>query len=101
MAVQPDPLQPRRDQRLEARVTDDEKQLFVTAAALTGRSLSDFVVGSLRDAAELVIRERQSMQLSAADARSFVEALVNPPEPNQALRRAARRHRAAAADLSG
>jgi uncharacterized protein (DUF1778 family) len=82
----------RRTERLEARVTSDDKELFATAAAATGRSLSDFVVQSLRDAAEAAIREHQTMRLTPEAARQFVELLLNPPEPNAALLRAARRY---------
>jgi len=74
-------------------VTSDDKRLFATAAALSGRTLSDFMVSALREAAEAAIRERQTMRLAPADARTFVEALINPPEPTAALRRAAQRYR--------
>jgi uncharacterized protein (DUF1778 family) len=92
MAVRPEPAQPRRDQRLEARVTGEEKQLFAMAASLMGRSLSDFVVGALREAAEVTIRENQTMRLTSADANAFVDALVNPPTANAALRQAIRQY---------
>ena len=73
-------------------MTAEEKRLFTLAAELSGRSLSDFMVATLRHAAEAAIRERQTMLLTPADARTFVEALINPPEPNEALRRAADRY---------
>jgi hypothetical protein len=37
--------------------------------------------------------EAQIIRLSAEDQRVFAEAILNPPEPTPALRRAARRHR--------
>jgi hypothetical protein len=35
----------------------------------------------------------ETIQLSAEDQRLFVETLLNPPEPSDALRRAAQKHR--------
>lgn len=82
----------RRDKRLDARVTAEEKQLFERAASLTGRSTTGFVVSSVLDAARRVIREHESMQLSARDREAVVAALLNPPAPNEALARAAREY---------
>ncbi|MYZ49398.1 DUF1778 domain-containing protein [Propylenella binzhouense] len=40
-----------RSERLETRVTADQKRLIEYAAALQGRSMTDFVLSSLQDAA--------------------------------------------------
>ena len=85
---------PRRDQRLDARVTAEDKSLFERAAALTGRSTTSFVVSALREAARRVIREHETMQLSERDRQAFVAALLEDTEPAEPLRRAARGHRA-------
>ena len=82
-----------RTERLEARVTAEEKELLVTAAELAGRGLSDFVVSAAKKAAREEIRRRSVLHLSAADAAAFVEALINPPAPTAALSQAARRYR--------
>ena len=44
-----------RGERLETRVTADQKRLIEHAAALQGRSLTDFVLTSLQDAARRAI----------------------------------------------
>ena len=44
-----------RDARLEARVSAAQKSLLQQAAALSGRTLSEFVVASAQDAARRVI----------------------------------------------
>jgi uncharacterized protein (DUF1778 family) len=85
---------PRRE-RLEARITAEQKALFERAASLSERTLTDFVVSSVQAAAEEVIRRHDTIVLSPRDSVRFVEALLNPPQPNDALRAAARRHRAA------
>jgi uncharacterized protein (DUF1778 family) len=82
-----------RAERLEVRLPADVKAVIQHAADLSGRSLSDFVVSSALDAAEETIRRHEVIVLSARDSITFVEALLNPPEPNDALRRAFRRHR--------
>jgi uncharacterized protein (DUF1778 family) len=80
-------------ERLEARVTAEQKAIFQRAADLEGRSLTDFVVRSLQDAAEETIRRHEVIKLSPEDSIAFVEALLNPPEPNAKLRELANRYR--------
>ncbi len=80
-------------ERLEARITPDQKALFQRAASLEGRTMTDFVVYSAQRAAEDVIRAHQ-IALSGRDSIAFVEALLNPPAPNDLLRAAAQRLRA-------
>jgi uncharacterized protein (DUF1778 family) len=82
-----------RTARLEARITTELQALLKRAAGLEGRSLSDFVVSAAREAAERRIEQAQVIRLSAQDQRAFVEAILDPPEPTPALRRAFRRHR--------
>jgi uncharacterized protein (DUF1778 family) len=79
--------------RLEARVTEEQKELFAKAATLLGRSLSDFVVTCVYEIATRTVREHEVMTLSARDREIFVSALLNPPEPGARLRKAARRYK--------
>jgi uncharacterized protein (DUF1778 family) len=81
-----------RDERLEARVSRDQKALFQRAAELQGRTLTDFVIASVHDAAVRVIEEAEMIRLNAADGRAFAEALLNPREPNARLKAAAQRY---------
>jgi uncharacterized protein (DUF1778 family) len=82
-----------RSQRLEARVSEEQKQLLVRAAELQGRSLTDFVVASAQDAAIEIVRTHDAVRLSERDRRAFVSALLAPPAPAKMLRQAARRYR--------
>ena len=84
---------PRRE-RLEARITPEQKALFQRAAALSGQTLTEFVVETLEAAAEETVRTREVIKLSPRDSILFVETLLNPPGPNDALRAAFERHRA-------
>jgi uncharacterized protein (DUF1778 family) len=82
-----------RAERLEARISREQKRLLQRAAELQGRTLTDFVVSSAHEAAVRTIGEMQIIRLSADDSRAFAEALLNPREPNERLRAAARRYR--------
>jgi|AGTN01.3.fsa_nt_gi Uncharacterized protein conserved in bacteria len=81
-----------RSERLEARISAEQKALFQRAAELQGRTLTDFIVASVQDAAVRTIDEMQVIRLSVEDSKAFAEALLNPPEPNERLRAAARRY---------
>lgn len=82
-----------RAQRLEARVSADQKNLIEHAAALQGRSVTDFVLSSLQDAARRAIEEHQRVNLSVRDSQTFVEALINPKPVNDRLRDTVRKYR--------
>jgi uncharacterized protein (DUF1778 family) len=84
-----------RAERLEARVSHETKALCQKAATIEGRSLTDFVVSSVVEAAKRSIRENDFMELTQRDRAAFVKALLNPaPAPNNRLRKAEERHRA-------
>jgi len=80
--------------RLEARITPDVHALLKRAAEIQGRTLTDFVVDAAREAACRAIEQAEVVRLSVDDQRRIAEAILNPPAPAPALRRAARRHRA-------
>ena len=86
--------EPNRTARIEARIAPDALAIVKRAAELQGRSVSDFVVAAAQEAAHRTIEETQIIRLSVEDQRAFAEAIINPPEPNDALRRAAARYRA-------
>jgi len=82
----------RRDRRLEARVTPGQKKLIERAAQVQGRTVTDFVITALQDAARKVIEENTVWKLSHDQQKIFVEALMHPPSPNRKLRAAYRRY---------
>lgn len=63
------------------------------AAELQGRTLTDFVVAASSEAARQAIEAAEVIRLSVEDQRLFADAILNPPEPNAALRRAFEKHR--------
>ncbi len=79
--------------RIEARVKTEQKELFERAAAITGVTLTDFAISTMNQAAISVIQEHSTLELSIRNQRAFVNALANPPEPDQALRNAAKAYK--------
>jgi len=87
------PQEPTRTARLEARIAPEALAVVKRAAEIQGRSVSDFVVAAAQEAAHRTIEETQIIRLSVEDQRAFAEAILNPPEPTPALKRAAERYR--------
>lgn len=79
--------------RLEARVNPEIKSLWQKAADLEGVTLTDFVIASVQAAAYKTIEKHQTLKLSVEDAEAFVEAILNPPQPADALVKAALRYK--------
>lgn len=82
-----------RAERLEARVSREQKELFVRAAELQGRSLTDFLVASAQEAAIETVRTQNALRLSERDRQTFVSALLASPAPAKRLEQAAKRYR--------
>lgn len=76
--------------RLEARLPESVRALLDQAAALQGRSLTDFVVSSAREAAERTIAEHKLLTISVADQQLFAERLLSPSPIANPLKQAAR-----------
>lgn len=83
---------PLRSTRVEARISPDALAVVKRAAEIQGRSVSDFVVAAAQDAARRTIEENQVIRLSVKDQRALADALLNPPSPARALRRAQSAH---------
>jgi len=82
-----------RDQRLEARITTDQKAMIERAASVQGRTVTDFVVSALQDAAKRAIDEHTVWALKHDQQKLFVDTLMHPPAPNSRLRAAHKRYR--------
>ncbi len=79
--------------RFEARIPATQKQMLERAASLRGTSLTDFVLGSAQEAATKTIKDFEMLTLHDEAREVFVNALLNPPAPNEALQAAADRYR--------
>lgn len=74
--------------RLEARISPDLHLMLKRAAEIQGRTVTDFVVTAVQDAAQRAIEQAEVIHLTLADQRCFAQALLAPPQLNPALERA-------------
>ena len=79
--------------RLEARISTDLHSMLKRAAELQGRTMTDFVVSAVQDAAQRAIEQAEVIRLSLAVQECFAQALLSPPKPAPALERAFARRR--------
>ena len=79
--------------RVHLRMDGRSRRTLERAAAYEETTVSRFVLSSAIAAAERVIESRERIVLPATDWDTFYDALLNPPEPNEALRAAAHRYR--------
>jgi uncharacterized protein (DUF1778 family) len=80
--------------RFDARLTQQQKQLFEQAAAAAGfKTLSDFVLQAAQEKATAVLSQQQQMVLSAEAQKRFFDLIENPPEPNEYLKAAWKEYR--------
>jgi len=74
--------------RLEARISTELHAMLKRAAEIEGRSMTDFVVAAVLEAARQTIEHAEVVRLSLADQACFAQALLSPPQPASALERA-------------
>jgi uncharacterized protein (DUF1778 family) len=84
---------PKAEERIDARLPAATKQLIERAALITGVTTSDFIISKAYEAATVVIQQHEAWTLNRRDSKAFVDALLSPPEPNDALKAAAARHK--------
>ncbi|PXX23102.1 MULTISPECIES: DUF1778 domain-containing protein [Burkholderia] len=78
--------------RFEARIESDVHATIRRAAEMQGRTMTDFVISAAREAAQRAIAEAEVIRLSLSDSQRFADALISPPEPADALKRAIASH---------
>ena len=74
--------------RLEARISPDLHLMLKRAAEVQVRTVTDFVVSAVQDAAQRAIEKAEIVRLTLADQRCFAKALLAAPQLNPALERA-------------
>ncbi|AZS81511.1 DUF1778 domain-containing protein [Achromobacter spanius] len=83
---------PKRHQ-LQVEISPELHTLMELAAELKGQTLEEFVIESLRLASEAEVVPEDVIYLSKAAQEAFAEAMLTPPSPNAAMRRAISRHK--------
>jgi uncharacterized protein (DUF1778 family) len=79
--------------RIEARVSIEAKALIQKAVDIEGGTLTDFIAKSAQIAAQKAIESHQTLKLGIEDSRAFVDAILNPKEPNDALKKAVKQYK--------
>lgn len=74
--------------RLEAKVNLDIYELLKQAAAITGRTLTDFVVSVAYEEAKKTISEHQILRLTLNDQALLIDNLSKPFEPTHSMKNA-------------
>lgn len=83
-----------RTERLDMRLTPDQKDLLERAASLSGQPLTGFALSHLVERAQEILDRFQRTVLSRRDAERFLDILSSDPEPTPALKAALRRRKA-------
>lgn len=82
----------RKSERFELRLTSEQQKLIARAATLCGMSAAEFVVATALAAATNAIGKCRKLSLAGKARKAFVDAVLNPPPPNEAARAAAKRY---------
>lgn len=76
-----------RTEKLDLRLSSDDKRTLAAAAEAEHRSLSDFVLRSALERARESLPDRQFFGLNAEQWEAFMEALDAPPRDLPRIRR--------------
>lgn len=74
-----------KSERLDLRLTPEQEDAIVTAAALSGRSVSDFSTQVLTDSAQDAVARDRQLRVDTEAFEQFAEILERPAEANAAL----------------
>jgi uncharacterized protein (DUF1778 family) len=75
-----------RSEKLVLRLTPDAKFTLQKSAAVSNRSVSEFVLESALARADEVLADRRNFCLNASQWKEFMEALDAPPRPLPSLK---------------
>jgi uncharacterized protein (DUF1778 family) len=67
--------------RFQARISERQRELFQRAAAIEGRSVTDFVLAHAQEAAQHAIERESVLVLNKQDSEAFLAALLSPEPP--------------------
>lgn len=74
-------------QTINLRASASQKALIDRAAKRLGKSRTEFVLDTMREASENVLLDQRLFCVEASVFDAFEAALDSPPEPNDGLRR--------------
>lgn len=74
-----------KEARIGIRTTKEQKALIKRGASVQGQKLTDFVLASAQEKAEMVLADQKEFVLSAERWKAFVEALDQPVRRHERL----------------
>ena len=80
-----------RDASVRARVPEEVKRRWQSAAAMQGQTLTDFLIVAANRATAEVFAEHEKIELSQRDQVQVAEMLLRPPRFNASLQKAIRK----------
>ena len=87
-------IEKEKETRFDTRLSKEQKYTFEKAAALGGyRNLTSFILVTVQNRANEILREQEQIIASSKDSEIFFEALTNPSAPNNALLLAAQEYK--------
>lgn len=72
---------------MSLRVQPKVRELIDQAAAISGKSLTDFILDSAKAEAINVLLDQRVFRLDEEQTKAFEAALDNPPKPSAALKK--------------
>lgn len=83
-----------KDERIEIRVSPQDKRIFKKAQQLSGdKTFSSFMIRILKKEAERIVAKNDQIIVSDRDRDVFFEAVFGDRKPNQDLIHAAKRYK--------
>ncbi|MCR5348912.1 MAG: DUF1778 domain-containing protein [Bacilli bacterium] len=73
--------------RLDIRISPEDKETLELAAAAKRVSLSSYIVSAVMERAQNDLEQERRVALSRNAWNQVMDLVDNPPEPNEALRR--------------
>jgi len=77
---------PLKNARLEFRVTAEQKEAIEEAAAIEGRTVTDFSASALYERAQEVIERERRLRVDAVRFDAFIEVMERPARSVTGLR---------------
>lgn len=75
------------DKTIPMRVQESVRDLIDQAAAVSGKSRTEFILDAARERATDVLLDQRLFKLNEEQWDALMEALAKPPKPNAALRK--------------
>lgn len=83
-----------KDERIEIRVSAQDKRIFKKAQKLSGdKTFSSFILRVVRQEAEEIVAKNDRVIAGDRDRQIFFDAIFSNQKPNQKLRNAAQNYR--------